>query len=368
MGAYFVIAMSFVVLSALQTIYYGLPLIAPALGLRAYVLYAPLAFILGGCLQEAHIRRFIVVSLYISIPIALLVYVQFLSPPDAAINKGTSDEVEHVFVVVAGIVRPYGPFTFVQAQNTFAAMMVAVVIIAWDQRKRFSISPMLLAPAGFAIMTMGALSGGRTFFGSAALVGCAYILAGLTSKRVRTGIVRLASVIALAAGFLLVFVIVFPDSFEAMSERQATAEAAEGSTLGRALGAFAEGVETMASAPLFGYGIGAGNNGVLQFLGKSGFEFGETEGGHIINEMGPIFGALTLLARVAMTAWIGWRCILVNRLTGDGSALIMFGFSGYLLAYAQITLQNQLLSFCWLGMGVTLALCRSAMRHKAGLR
>jgi len=359
-NVYIIFALVFSILALLQTTYYGLPLIAPVLGLRAYVLYVPLAFILGEVLQEADVRRFVVVSLYISIPIALLVVVQFFSPPSSPINKGTSDDVESIFVVIAGIVRPYGPFTFAQAQNTFAAMMVAVLIIAWEERQRYSIPPILLVLAGLAVMTMGALSGGRTFFGSALLVGGAYVLAGLSSGRWRSGIARLGSIVILGVTFLVVFVAVFPTSFEAMLERQAEAEAVEGSTVGRALGAFTEGAEALTTAPMFGYGMGAGNNGVQQFLGKQGLEFGETEGAHMINELGPIFGALALFVRVAMTLWIGWFCIRVNRATQDGAALIMFGFSGYLLFYAQVSLQNQLLSFCWMSVGLTLALCRLA--------
>jgi hypothetical protein len=338
----------------------GVPPVVTLLGLRAYILYVPLAFIMAECWREADVRRFLIICLWLAIPVALLVFIQFSSPVAHWINKGTSDDIEGRFTVAFGIVRPYGPFTFAQAQNTFAAMMMAVWLIAWEKRKVWNLPFPLLCVGGFAILSMGALSGGRTFFGGAILIGLASVLAGLTSRNARQGATRLARVVLATLAFVTVFVIVFPRSFEAMSSRQAAAVASEGSTLERAFRSFTDIIEPLQTAPFFGRGLGAGSNAALRLSGEDSFIYGETEWGRIIHEGGPLVGVLVILARIGFTLWLGWYCVAVNRRTGDGTPLILFGFCGYLTLIAQTTGQNQLLSFCWFSVGLTLCLCRLA--------
>jgi hypothetical protein len=352
-------AVPFIAYIFINGIFNDTPILVMALGVRSYVMYIPLAFILAEMLTISDIRKFIIVSLYISIPIAFLVFLQFSSPVESAINKGTSDDLEGRFVVAADIIRPYGPFTFSQAQNHFAALMVAITLIALEKRHQFQISSRLLLSAGFSSLTMGALSGGRTFFGLAMLVCAAYLVAGFTAQRARHGLSRMLKFGSMVTAFLLIFIFLFPTSFAAMSERQVEAEYAEGSTVLRALRAF-DISEELNSAPVFGYGAGTGSNAALVVTQQGDFVLGEIEWGRMINELGPIIGILIIFLRVLTTALLGLHCLRVNRLTGDGSALILFGFSGYMLLYAQTTGQNQNLSFCWLTVGLTLSLCRLA--------
>ncbi len=350
----------FIVFVLLQAIISGSSPVILILGIRSYVVYVPLAFIIGGALTEIDFRKFLVTSLYVTIPVALLVIVQFFSPVESSINKGTSDDIFGRFIVVTGIVRPYGPFTFAQAQNVFAALMLALLFIAWDKRKKYAIPLYLFGGAAFATMAMGALSGGRTYFGSAILISVAYVFAGLTVKKAKKGLLRLITFTFLLSVFVFVFVFVFPTSFAAMTERQDDAVYSEGSTVLRALRGFGDFVEPMNNAPLLGYGVGAGSNAALLLTGQTDFVLGETEWGRMVNELGPLVGLLAIFARITLTAWLGLKCLKVHLGTGDSSALIMFGFSGNLLLISTITGQNQLLSFCWLTVGLTLSLCRLA--------
>jgi hypothetical protein len=359
-GLFFIFGSMFVAFVLLHGIAYGSSPLVMLLGLRSYILYIPLTFILAELLTTADLEKLVKVSLYISIPIALLVVVQFFSPVESALNKGTSDAITGRFTVIENVVRPYGPFTFVQAQNHFAALMCAIVLIAWEKRREYTISLNLLVISSFSTFTMGALSGGRTFFGLALLVCSAYVLAGLTARKSNVGLSRLTAIGVLMISFFIIFIFVFPSSFAAMLERQEVAQSQEGSTLSRALSAF-DISEQMGSAPAFGYGAGSGSNAAIAIGGQQDFFLGETEWGRTINELGPYVGSLWILFRVAFTVWLFRRCIVANRLSGDGSALVAFGFSGYMLLYAQTTGQNQNLSFCWLTLGVTLALCRLAL-------
>jgi hypothetical protein len=363
---YAIFAGLFVGYAFIFTVLNNTPPIVMALGIRSYILYIPLMFVVGEGLNFSDIRRIIILSLYIAIPIAFLVLLQFTEPVESWINKGTSDDIEDRFVVIAGIVRPYGPFTFTQAQAHFAALMVAVTLIAWEKRRQYAIPSPLLAAGAFSTLTMGALSGARTFFGLAALVCAAYVLAGVTAPQARQGVARLARFASTLIGFFVVFVVLFPTSFSAMSQRQEEAEYAEGSTIARALEGF-DISQQLNSAPLFGYGAGSGSNAATTITGLEGFIYGETEWGRMVNELGTLIGPLAILFRVGVTLWLGWRCAKINRLTGDGAALILFGFSGYMLLYAQTTGQNQNLSFCWLAAGLTLSLCRLAHAPAAQL-
>ncbi len=364
---YFIFAGLFVGYVFLFAIFNDTPPIVTALGIRSYVLYIPLAFILGQELSNVDLRRMIILSLSISIPIALLVFVQFASPVESPVNKGTSDDIEGRFVVVAGIVRPYGPFTFAQAQAHFGALMLAITFIAWEKRRQYAIPTVLLAAGALSTLTMGALSGARTFFGLAAIVCVSYILVGLTAPQARQGIARLASFAVMLSAFFVVFLVVFPTAFSSMLERQAEAEYIEGSTTARALGGF-DISEQLDRAPLFGCGAGAGSNAATVITGQQGFVYGETEWGRVVNELGSLIGPLAILFRLGATLWLGWRCVEINRRTGDGAALTLFGFSGYMLLYAQTTGQNQNLSFCWFAAGLTLALCRLAQAPAAHAR
>ncbi|MGH1559627.1 hypothetical protein ACRAWD_22045 [Caulobacter segnis] len=238
------------------------PLPAPvyAIGLRNYLLYIPLAFVIRETFESEDITKLFKVALAISIPSAALVFIQFYSPPSAFINKGISSDSRGVFLVAADRVRPYGMFTFAAAQATFATAMSAILIVCWDQQKQFRVGKPLLWGGTFAAITMGALSGSRTFFGGAILVLLMYLLAAVTSRKLGKGAMRLIGALAIVSIFAAVFVVVFPESFKAMSDRQRTAERQEGSTIARGFRMMTDVGYSLTTAPVLGHGLGAGSN------------------------------------------------------------------------------------------------------------
>lgn len=362
---YVIFAGGVILLALAQAIYWQFPVLVPFLGVRFYILYIPLAFIMAEVLTYRQMGRMLRFLLWVSIPVGVLVFLQFSLPVAHPINKGTSDEIEGRFVVVADIVRPYGPFTFSAAQAHFAALMLALLAICIEARRDYRFPVWLLAGAGFAILTMGALSGGRTFFGFAILVVAAYLLAGLTTSRIMAGIKRLFLVGLLVTAFLVTFIVIFPQSYAAMMERQETAVSHEGSTLARVIRGFADVAEPLTEAPLFGYGLGSGTNAARLVRGAdNGFILGETEWIRMVNELGPMIGYPVLVLRVLLVLWLGKIAFVANRHTADGSAMILFGFSGYLLLAGQVTLQNQLLAICWFSVGLLMAFARLARTPK----
>ncbi len=341
-----------------------LPVLVYLIGYRAYLMYIPLAFIIRDLWRPADTRRWILVCLWLSIPIGLLVVAQFSSPVASPINKGLLDDISDIrgrFLVVEDIVRTYGPFTFTQAQSTYAALMVAVIVIGWERRNAFRLPFPLLLAASVATATMGALSGSRTFFGGALLILAAFGAAALTAPRLSRSASRLIAAVLFTGLFILVFMFVFPTSFAAMTERQSDAVAAEGSTFDRAIGMFSLGPNDLSETPVLGAGMGAGSN-AASYLVNNGtvvdWYLGEYEWPRIIQELGPVVGLAFIAFRVWVFLWLGWLALQKNRQTGDASALVMFGFSSYLVVLGQVVAQNQLLSFCWFSVGITLALSR----------
>lgn len=348
-----------VVLALLQAIYWEYPILVPLLGIRFYLFYIPLAFIMGEVLTQYQMGRLLRFLLWTAIPIGVLVFLQFISPVASPINKGLTDDVEGRFTVVAGIVRPYGPFTFVAPQANWAAMLLAVIVICWERLKTYFIPMWLFLAATAATLVMGALSGARTYFGLAIIIMIFYILAGLTSSKIAIGLKRLFYVFSLLFTFSIVFVIAIPTAYESMSKRQESAVASEGSTVGRAIDGL-DIIEPFHHAPILGYGLGAGSNAGNAVRGASAFSMGETEWGRMINELGVLFGYPIILFRTLFVILLGYLALMINRKTTDGAALIMFGLVGPLLLTGQITMQNQLVAICWFAVGMQLAFIRLA--------
>ncbi|WP_157960108.1 hypothetical protein [Albibacillus kandeliae] len=351
------------VLSFAQNIFLQYPVLVPLMGFRFFCLYVPLAFIMWDVLNRDQLRRVVVFLLWISAPVAILVFFQFSSPVASPINKGISDDVVGRFTVAKDVIRPYGPFTFVLGQNAFAGMMIAIWLIAFDQRNRFKFGAITMVISGISVLTMGALSGGRTFFAYLFLALCAYILAGFTSGRLDLGAKRLMRVVIFTVCFLVTFVVIFPKAYESMSYRQETATQIEGSTARRAFRMLTAGFEAAETAPLFGYGVGAGINATRGLTGSNeSFAMGEYEWERIINEFGPIFGFPLLALRSWLVLWLLYRAINFNKRYGDGSAVILWGCVGPMLATAQITMQNSMLGLCWLAVGLLLAMTKPDAR------
>lgn len=349
---YLIFSSVLIILSFIQGILYQYHILIPFLGLRFYILYIPLAFIMAEVLNLQQTSRLIKVLLVTSVPIALLVFIQFISPVESSINKGLSDDVEGRFTVVEGIVRPYGPFTFVAGQANWAAFLLAILILCFDNRKKLNISKKIIFLSLIPILLMGALSGARTYFVLAIIILFFYIISGLYARNFYKGIKRLVYLFLFLATFISVFIFLVPQAYESMAQRQESAVASEGSTIKRALGNIA--IESTDKLPFLGHGLGAGSNMGNALRGTQNFSLGEMEWGRVFNELGIVIGSLYLFIRTLFVFILGWLALKINKKYDDGSALILFGFVGPLLLAGQITMQNQLLAICWFAVGLQL--------------
>lgn len=332
--------------------------VAILIGLRFYLLFVPLLFIIPETFKPRDIASLFRLCLLVSIPVGILTVMQFYSPVESAINKGLSDDLKDRFTVVAGVVRPYGPFTFTLAQATFSAFALSVALITFMQRKLVPVSTIFLAVSGMAVLSMGAVSGGRSFFVPAALI-VVFTLVGSLAAAARTG--RFSGTVALmaaVAAFLLIFIVVFPDAYTTMSERQANADMSEGSIFNRMWVIFTAVTDQFDKVSVLGAGIGVGSNaGTFLTIGGRGFLLAEYEWPRMVLEVGPFFGLLFIMVRVLLSAVMLFKAFQAAR-RGSSAAMTMAGFAVPLIFIAQITGNNGMATLPWIAAGVCLALAR----------
>lgn len=344
----------------LQVLLLDIPAPVVLFGLRNYLMFMPVAFVIRDTFRRDDWVRFVTLCCWVAVPSALLVIVQFFSPASSGINRGIDADAA-VFTVANGIVRPYGPFTFTAAQTAFAGFLTAVLVAAWDQAPRWNMSRRTLAIGLAAVFVMGALSGSRGFFLGAALIILTYVAGGLLSRDVNAAVTRAAGGVIGVLAFLAVLVFVFPSSFAAIQQRQANAVASEGSTLVRAFGILNPFAFGGAEPSILGEGLGVGSNaGAFASAGRRVFTLGEDELPRVILEAGIPLGAGFLLFRLSLVISLAFLAYRALAITDSGGGFALLGFAAPLLLAAQITGQSQFVSFAWLFAGLALSFNRLA--------
>ena len=108
--------------------------------------------------------------------------------------------------------------------------------------------------------------------------------------------------------------------------------------------------------PIQGFGLGSGILGaVAAITGDRHFALAETEWDRIVLELGPLLGLLFIGLRVVLVAWLLRRALIANRMFGNPSGLVLFGFVGPHLLVGQVTMSGQGAMFAWLFVGLILA-------------
>ena len=122
-------------------------------GWRNYFYYIPLAFVIGANFHQDDLYRLIRQTLFVAIPIVLLVWLQVLSSADAVINAGIIEGGLYNAGVARGFVRTYGTFTSSSGQTLFVCSLIAMVLANWmlPERQR-PVKGFLLSIVSVAIM------------------------------------------------------------------------------------------------------------------------------------------------------------------------------------------------------------------------
>lgn len=354
-----------------------LRLLLGAYGWRNYFLYVPLAFLVGHVFQPADVQRLVRAVLWLALPVAVLVVLQFFAPPDAALNVGSASDEAYQFrgaTQNAERTRPMGPFASVAGQNQFVGVAAALLLAGLIAPPRQRPGPLLLAAAGAGVFTCLALGGSRGAVLQAGLSLAAALAVGGVARRgaVKARALLLPAAVAVLA--LLAYPVVFPDGHAAFSERWNTADRAEQQTfpgagiLGRALYGLVDFVDLFDRVPLLGWGLGFGGNASTT-LGATvdGVRPGllaETDYARHMVDLGPVFGLGYLGFRVALVAWLAVQALRATRRRGDPLPLLLFSYVGSVVGSGQITGQGTINLFGWLFAGLLIAQCRAGgFRH-----
>lgn len=349
-------------------------------GWRNYFFYVPLAFLVGAQFNADDLARFARATLLLSIPIAVLVVVQFGSPMNAPVNVGIAAEEElqfKSFGLDAERIRPSGPFTSTAGQQQFVVTACAFVLAGLllpAARRR--IGWPLLAAATLSVLTCIALGGSRgTTLQCAMTAGFAGVLA-LVGRGAALKARALALPGGLALAAVLMYPVVFPEGFAAFTTRWTSAAAVEtgfqGGVLGRALYGFVDFIRLADIVPPLGFGLGYGGNasttlGAVVDGVKPG-TLAETDFARHMVDLGLPLGLCYIAFRLAVAVWLTRSVLQASRRRPDPLPMMLFSYAVYALLLGQLTGHGTINVYGWLFIGLCIAASRNALaaRPSAG--
>lgn len=249
------------VLSIVIAVFWGHGNILVAIyGARTMLLYFPLIFIIGRLFDKEDVIKMGRVFLWISIPMTLLIVLQFYSPQTSFVNRGVGgDEAGAGFGGAMGFYRPPGTFSFTNGTTCFYSCVAPFVIYFWLNSHHINRKILLAATAGLMIAIPISIS--RALFLQVAL-SIFFLLVVISRQPKYFG--RIIGATALVAVSLVLFsnVKFFSTATKAFTSRFDDANQTEGGlvkgTIGnRFLGSLVSGV-TSSTDSIFGYGVGSG--------------------------------------------------------------------------------------------------------------
>ena len=292
-------------------------------GVRTYLLHVPLIFIMPQIVRQSDIVKFGKWLLFASLPMAVLMGAQYLSPSSSFLNAATIEGGAQI-TAVGDIIRPAGTFSFTTGVSCFYRTVFAFclfgLMIKTPQLPRWLVLLSMMSIAAAAMV-----SGSRTFIMSSLIV-VAFALPMLTYFP------RLVpKFILFALVGLLGFVIMYSmpttrAGLETLVERWTGAAEIEkegyvtGNWMGRVFAGPVEAVYWVENAPALGFGLGLGTNvGGKIMSGSAAMIAPEWEWPRMIFEAGPLIGgfliALRLFAAVVFL-YYGWEGLRKGKFLG----------------------------------------------------
>jgi hypothetical protein len=286
-------------------------------GTRILLIHFPLMFLIGNIFNRDDVIKFGKMMLIISIPMLLLIAVQFYSPQTSFINRGVGGDLSGGgFAGALGYFRPPGTFSFTSGNTQFWSVVGLFVVYFWLNPS--GVNRILLIAASVCLIASVPLSISRTLIFQIVLtVIFAFISVSKNPKYVGRMILTIIGIVI--AIMLLNKLDFFQKSTEALVSRYTDASVSEGGlqgTLGNRFigGLFGAVQET--DQPFFGYGIGMGTNvGAKLLTGDVEFLIAEEEWGRLIGEMGTVMGMIVIIIRLSFcikAAWLSFKRLAVN--------------------------------------------------------
>jgi hypothetical protein len=332
-------------------------LIVALFGARILLFHFPLMFVIGKVFTREDVLKMGVATLWISIPMAILIGLQFHSPQSAWVNRGLAGDLAGAGFTGSGdYFRPPGTFSFTLGVSLFFGWLAPFVFYFWLNTSK--VNKLLLIAATGAMLAAIPFSISRALLFEVVITLIFTLIATLRKPEyagkifasIFVGIMVLA--ILSQAGF-------FHSAIGALTDRFNDANESEGGLKGvlgsRFLGGLLEAILGSSKQPFFGFGIGMGTNvGALLLTGSANtFTISEGEWGRVIGELGPVMGLLLILLRLGLTfklAIAGYKKMIV----GDLLPWLLLSFGLVVLAQGGWA-QPTALGFCIMTGGLSIA-------------
>lgn len=305
--------------------------IISAYGVRTYVLHVPFMFVIGRHLALRDLRRMGRMLIWLTLPMAILVGVQFLSSPSAWINVAAGGDLASQQGGVEDRIRPPGIFTYGAGLASYLGLVLC--FLAVEVRVSRGRNLLFCTGAAALVAVMYALSISRGAVLSAGITLVAIFFFGFTGRNAM--VVRLASfAILVIVALALAKVGLVQQGIEAFKERWTAADvdvdkSAFGLILSRVGSSFLGFVNYTDGVPPWGFGPGMGTNvGSYIMTGGPSFLLAEDEWSRIIMECGLIVGSLVLVFRSLLAGTVFRHALRAYR-AGDGIGMV-FCISGIL--------------------------------------
>ena len=263
-------------------------------------------FMIGQLLDRDDILKICRFLLYLSIPMTILVLIQFYSSPTAWVNIGVGGEGTAGFGGANGYMRPPGLFSFtagyISYQGIVGCTLLYYLLMNKALKSEQKVPQFLLIIMLLCYLIAIPTSISRTNLFQSTLFLIFFLFIAVFRQDARKTIFMSVFV----GGIILLLLYssgLFIENIDAFNVRFEGASKVEGGlegTLGnRYFGGFMRAFLKM-DVPLWGYGIGIGTNVGSKYLGGNIYSFGfdgEIEWERIIGECGYILGLIIIIIR-----------------------------------------------------------------------
>lgn len=293
-------------------------------GWRIYFFHFPMIFVMGKVLTRADLLRIGQFFLWASIPMTILIFIQFHSSQTAWVNMGVGGEGTAGFAGAMGYMRPPGTFSFTAGYVSFQAIvgcyLFYYLLMNNNLPKQFRFSQLVLIILAGCYLLSIPTSISRTHFFQTGVFLVFLFVAAMRKNKLKSKFLKFA-ILASIAGIILYFSGIGGTSMEAFTARFESASQTEGGVEGtigdRYVGGFLGSLINF-DIPIFGYGIGLGTNVGAKIMGGDIYSFGfngEVEWSRIIGECGMLLGLIIIGIRLffSLNIWRKAYHLLVNR-------------------------------------------------------
>lgn len=273
-------------------------------GARIMLIHFPLMFLIGKFFDRDDVLKMGRATVYLAIPMVILIGLQFYSPQSAFLNRGVGGDIEGAgFDGALGFFRPPGTFSFTNGNTLFFSFVTTFIFYFWFNSEKISKIVLILASIGLLIAIPFSISRSLLF---QVLVSTLFVLVAVFRNPRYFSFVLIAVIgVTSAAGLFLLNTDYFSTAIDAFSTRFENASQVEGglegTLIGRFLGGLIGSIINFNEVPFWGFGLGMGTNaGSVLLTGSRNFLVAENEWGRLIGEMGLFLGLGVILIRIGI--------------------------------------------------------------------